>query len=540
MTDPYLNEPIDCLSIGKRTLHCLKKAHLLTIRDLLDADEKGSVLAVNGIGPLMYAEIKEALSPYESPRTESQLSVSSLAQANKTGIIESEMLNDQISFLSNELSTVLAWQKEHIYKLITMKLLHPKVMIQGKMLSNLLEDLSIPRFELMTVFSRVIDSVSISEELDVLFLKVSPRNIDILCQRYGPEGKILEEIADVYDITRERVRQIIENEEEKIYQSAIFNIIGNRNETEKIAFIKMQTALYLAEDLGNKFSMHRWEEQVRGSGLLGQLRSGRDIYNDPLDLFLAACAILDSHRIPEVQLPDNIKEAIRLDAVKQPKITLHQLQIKDNIDKEIKKEIRKHFNYSGGINSIWLAEQFTLDDSQIKEIIDALGYSLIDSNWYIPKGLTNFEFLNHSDAFEHGMRKLFQFCGPLEIESICSAAGHIVSKTNYLVPPPTVMEVILEKRGYNNEEGLWYWDGQIDESLNGGEAIIMECIKQFGPVVTHKQIEDGFAIGGLSFALIHATLRRSPLFESLGRGLYKLRGEAISNKDTPLSTGKEG
>jgi hypothetical protein len=126
---------------------------------------------------------------------------------------------------------------------------------------------------------------------------------------------------------------------------------------------------------------------------------------------------------------------------------------------------------------------------------------------------------------------MLQYCGRLSTDDICCGLRLAVSRTRFPVPPPNVMEEILALYGYQQENKLWYCDEHLNEELSRGERVIKQCIDRHGPVVHHSQLAEAFVESELSFPSLHATLRRSPIFDRIDRGLYKLRGQSVSRQD---------
>ena len=101
---------------------------------------------------------------------------------------------------------------------------------------------------------------------------------------------------------------------------------------------------------------------------------------------------------------------------------------------------------------------------------------------------------------------------------------------SFPVPPPEVMSYLLEEYGYACSDNLFCWNKPVNETLSESETIIMECLKRNGPVVHHAELASEFIRSPLSFAALHPTLQRSPIFEKIDSGLYKLRGAPVTSE----------
>ena len=149
----------------------------------------------------------------------------------------------------------------------------------------------------------------------------------------------------------------------------------------------------------------------------------------------------------------------------------------------------------------------------------------------MPGAVSSNDALGKDDVLHCGLRKMFRYCGPLAVDDICSGVRNVISRTRYPVPPPNVMATVLRTYGYTCTDGLWSWDGAIDGELSAGERAVLDCLQQRGPVVHRAQLVQAFHDTGLPFSQVSPTLSRSPLFERLETGLYKLRGAPVAQRD---------
>ena len=120
--------------------------------------------------------------------------------------------------------------------------------------------------------------------------------------------------------------------------------------------------------------------------------------------------------------------------------------------------------------------------------------------------------------------RCFNTVGPLGIQDIYFGIEHTLVKSEFPKPPVPVLESVLRLFSYSYNSGAWYWDGNKDEELNNGENIIMRTLGEHDGVAHHAQLAAAIVDSPLSFPSLHATLRRSPLFDNFEHSLYKLRG----------------
>lgn len=410
-------------------------------------------------------------------------------------------------------------------------LLHEKLLLGGRTLDEWLSDERFNLYQLPKIYTKVLETICITEELALLTRKLSDRDFQIFVSRYGLTQKTYEEISREIGVTRERVRQILERIERIISGEAKFALTDNIMYSSNIALVRIQTALLLGKERGLDITYGNWSNTIKLSGLLGNWEINKESSFDTIEILIAVCKLLEHEGIYELSIPENLRYAIDLATAKSPNLPAKNLEIIKNLPNTIRREIQRHTRFSGCIQARWLSQEIDYEINQTIEIVTALGYNKIKNDWFIPSKVELFDELPHNEVFEHALRKMTYYCGPLNLENICGGLRHAVSRTRYPVPPPDVMEAILKSRSYTCDDNLFYWDGPVDESLSRGEEIILECLNNNGPVVHHTEIAQAFIDSELSFPSMHATLKRTPIIEKVEVGLYKLRGRKVTIED---------
>ena len=361
--------------------------------------------------------------------------------------------------------------------------------------------------------------------------KVSLRDICIFIDRYGYSPKTYEQIGNSLTISRERIRQLLVRVSQRIIGKVKASLQTKMEFGSNPALARIQTGLLLAKPLGFDITFDTWVDSLINSGLLGSWQISKDFSGNPIELMVSICNLLSQEGFHEFSIPDNLRYAIHLATAESPDIPVRNLQIIKNLPEKIRKEIRRHTHFSGGVQTRWFSREINYELKQIEEILLALGYKHTKNDWFIPGKVVVREELSKSDVLEHSLRKMTQYCGPLNIENICAGMRHSLSRTRYPVPPPEVMKVILNSRGYTMEENLYYWNGSINEELSRGEEIILGCLGNYGSVIHHAEIAQAFIDSELSFPSLHATLNRTPIIEKIDTALYKLRGANVAISD---------
>lgn len=534
------SEYIESLEFTLATFNCLKRIGICTIGDLFNYCNNNDIHDIRGIGEKRYEEIIDKMNNCKVSDTlsiigENSITVNKISKTeNVYGKIDSISNSNEIKeklkntyIYERTLRETIHHQREIIRKQIQMRLLHLNVKISGDSLKNHLKSDISERLDCSEMYFKIIKDISITDELIFLLSNISSRNLSILVIRHSFSRVTLQVIAETFNITRERVRQIISKNEATIYNK-VSKILSMNTGCPDIPLIRMQTALLYAQELGEDITYEKWSNHLIQSGLLGNSEIKNAERHSPLELFLSICNLLSKKHVCEFNIPENLKFAISLAADNKPKTPAKALMIIMDLSKEVKNQVHRHACFTGSVNLRWLSHEFNYSMNKTKDILNALGYKQINKDWFYYDRLRKRKTLNKRDTLEHTLRKMIQYCGPLDVGNLCSGLRHAVSRTRYPVPPPVVLQIILEKIGYSYEEGLWFWDGEIDEPLNQGEQLIFTCLKEKGSVVHHSELAQAFIESKLSFASLHATLKRTPLIERFDYALYKLRGLKVS------------
>lgn len=510
-------DSIDALQLNIRVQRSLIRSGIKTIEDLTNAIDMGKIQTIHGLGDKGLDEISIRLSQV----TVSRPNIVTERSSSENTISPSIPVTEP-KFMS--LNQVLDLQKKIIAKYISIGLLHQDAIISGKSIRQWIEigEISGSNHEqIVRVFGLVLEeSFNLSEELCLIFEGMSPNHINILIGRYGYAKKTLEIIGKENGVTRERVRQIGVKLERDM--DMIIRLLPN--------FLRIQSALLIAGDMGSDITFNKWKDVIISSGLLGRQKIRLDVSIDPFEATYAICNLV-SDTIQELVIPDNLLNAIQLALAGQSNAPARITQIRQKLPKEMRKIILRHSKFSGAIDAKWLSQETKTDFVKMQEIVQALGFVPIQDNWYAQPNERINDDISHHHVFHQALRKMFQYCGPLPIEEACSAIRHAVSRTSYPTPPPPVMREILLLNGYKLEDNLFFWEGKFDAKLPSSETLILECVRKKGGVVHHAELAQTFLDNGLSFPSLHATLRRSTLFQRIETGLYKLRGSTITSQD---------
>lgn len=443
---------------------------------------------------------------------------------------ESTMKKDEIP------EQVIKRQSQLVRKQLSKGLLHEDAIIAEKPIKDWLAGIeTIESNSVYEVLATILgSSLNICEEIEFFLNQISGQyRLTVLLSTYGLEPKNLRQTGEELGLSRERVRQI----RSELKDKAIF--ISNLK--TKPVLHRMQSALLIAGDSGFNITYEQWAQRIQSSGLVGDWTSQGFVGTDAVEVLIATCNLLADCQIHWLQMPENLQYAVQLAAEGKPHVPAKIPHARDTLPDKVKRLINRHTKFSGGVYVKWLSQESDRKLEEIKDILQGLGYRVLSKDWFAPHQIS------YSDAFHRCLRKMFQYCGCLDIDDICAGIRHGISRSGasvpaYLaskdtdrsvfpVPPPKVMAEILRISGYQCNDKLYYWADTNDENLSNGETIIMSCLEQTGPVLHHTELIQSFIESDLSVPSLHATLQRTPLFHTIGFGLYKLRGQEVTHQD---------
>jgi hypothetical protein len=492
---------------------------------LIELVESGSLIGVYNIGQKSVEEVKDAL-------TQVQLVEELPSETQLESAPESERVKRAKTPIPP--SDVIEWQSQLIKKQISAGLLHEQAKIGGEPISSWLSGIHNvhPCRAYETMANIIGGALNVCEELAFLLSDFTRKDYhQILNSRYGYEAETLEEIGSEIGVTRQRVRQIGEKLQTQIGAKVTRAVNDSYVSADGPALLRMQTALLVAEDMGLQITFEKWKDRILSSGLVGSWNSDRYSNFDAVETLIAVCNLLDDSDTQDLNAPANLQYAIGLAVSGTPELPAKVAYIRKTLPKETAKLVSRHAGYCGGVHAKWLSQEIGIDIPETHDILKALGYRIALDNWFIPQANRDRCKAEAKDAFNRAVRKMLQYCGPLSTNDICSGLRLYVSRTRFPVPPPKVMEEILRINRYELEDGFWQWNGKMDEDLSGGEVVIRNCFEQHRPVVHHSELAEAFVDSDLSFASLHATLRRSPIFDRIDTGLYRMRGVSVTSQD---------
>ena len=523
-------DPIEKMNLSEHSFNALRRVGIRTVGEVLHLIGSIRLKTIRELGAKCILEIMEILTQV---KIFNDSDARWLSSSMWNGLVV-KILNDskvEIKRRKDEIpDQVVRWQSELVGKQLSKGLLHEDTIIAEKSIKEWLSEIkTIENNCVYEVLEAILgSSLNICEEIELL-LNSTPiqYRMTILFSMYGSETKTLAKTGEELGLSRERVRQIRNEFKDKV--TSIINL------KTKPALLRMQSALLIAGDLGLDITYKGWEQRIRSSGLVGDWTSQDFVGADAVEIMVAICNLLIDCKIHWLQMPENLEYAVQLATEGKPNIPAKILHALETLPDEVKRLINGHTKNSGGVHVRWLSQESGMELKEIKDILQWQGYKTLSEDWFV----SNPSQTSYHDVFHRCLRKMFQYCGPLNIDDVCAGLRHLLSRKHVVlsrrrefpVPPPDVMAEIVSIHSYKCKDELYYWDGAYDENPNEGETIIMDCLEQIGPVLHHSELVHAFIESDMSFPLLHATLNYSPLFDRIEYGLYKLRGKKVIYQD---------
>jgi hypothetical protein len=371
--------------------------------------------------------------------------------------------------------------------------------------------------EAYTALSKIIlQSNTIADELQGLLKGLDDKRLHILIRRFGFRRETLGDIARDEGISRERVRQLGKMMRITVLQN--FNSYPNT---------RLQTAIHIARDMGDDFTVDHWKNVIIRAGLVGNLTSEDSQF---MKLMIALCN-LACEEFQEFSLPENVVDSIKASELTGRVISARSSTLLKKLSKESRKLIKRQTNFSGAASVQYLSGQLRINANTVVEILEILGYRKVTPSWCAFSISSPPSDLNKQHVMFFAVKKMLVVCGALPASEIHIGLKHALRRSGFPAPPTDVLDLILLSYGFERLEDLWAWRGEQDVSPSEGEWIVLDCIAKNGLIVHHAEIASAFMDAGLSYPAVSKTLTHSPLFAKVAQGLYRALGTVYTAED---------
>lgn len=430
---------------------------------------------------------------------------------------ELTLLATQIIQFASDTSAVLSnyfgnWT-QIIKKQIEKGKFHKDAVFAGKPLKQWIQDDNFEISRDLTLIQSFYQSIKgnfLSEELVLLFNSISERNFTIFSEYYSDNTPTLEDLGNTYQVTRERIRQIIRSVKNKLYSNFTQN-----------EFILLKSSFLYAKDLGDNLSINEWNSILRNKGLITEEDYERqDSIICLLTLIRSNTSILTkiTKITPDLQLLSGLSYDLTIGNAKKT-LNLSQQQIRS---------VLRKVSFTGGIYSVDAQEKLGLINENLSRILEQIGLYEAIPNWFTIK---NKEVIHARWPLLNTTLQIIQYCGPLELQIVCDGIRRSIQRHYDAVAPPKVIEKHLEILGFTCTDGIINNNKNIipEVKLSSSEELFLELYKSKGPVLHFQEIIDAFNTNDLSMSSATTkVLPHSPIVQKIDVGLYTLRGRNVT------------
>lgn len=424
--------------------------------------------------------------------------------------------NQDISKVIKELITV---ECKKLSSRLETGLLHPSVQHNGRELKTWAQVSSIPTDkEEQPLYLKhlmcINENNSIASELNIILSEGEPRQIDILLQR--SQDKTLEEVGGYYNLSRERVRQIMERFVSKVW-----------NKAAQQPCLYVRSAILWAEELGEQLSAESWRKALEKRNILGVL-SIEAFVELPYSVstFDILVALLRSPELTKTKSTFEIPTDLQF-ALSTGNLPIGVQKAIKQTPRKIMRQLLRKARFMGGIRVKDVCEALSLDENIARGVLENEGFEELMEGWYTFAFGAEIE----NSPIENAGLKMIEACGPLEFSIFMDGLRRHVSRYNLTLAPVKVVERILKVLGFELEDNIVKWKGMLPEILTESDKAFIEATSNYGPVVSFYEVVQTFLENNLSLPSATRVLDQSPIVEKLDVGFYKLRGITVTWED---------
>lgn len=547
--------PVEHLDLSIRSKNALIRAKVLTALEVQRLIETNALADVYSIGPLAAGEIEECMKSLFETQGSGKLSGQArlfndvksaefiipdnyldnlpidildeelggdllarlkLAHIEKFGELAnlSRTVSGFIQNAASSLNRLIKHQKEILQTKIEKGQLHPQAQYRGRSIQawlNTSPKSPDEQFKLLKLLSQANETASLTDELSSLFARVSDRDFQIYIN-YFEGTSTLEKIGKQMEITRERVRQITSKVATKLWDRV------NQNPS-----LYLQSAILLAQDLGDQLSLQLWEQQLQQRNLINS-----KIIRQSITSFDLLCRLLRSgskaNNPPKIEMGEGLSLILNSPS----NLSLSLIKNIEAMPRKAKREIQRRISLVGGVHLTEASEILDVVPQEAADILKYLGFKEVMLDWYT---IASGDFTTRWPILKAGFA-MMEACGPLEFDLFCDGLRRYISRFYEVLAPPAVIKAHLETLGFELEEDFVCWPETPTGYLADSDKCFIEAVNKYGPIVTFLEVLDTFQDNGFSMpSATSRVLPQSPIVEKVEFGLYKLRGQSHTWED---------
>jgi hypothetical protein len=531
---------ISCLYLPNRIYYTLRRAGIITVSQLVETINNGSIHEVRNLGKISYQKILESLQKHfpefdiladsnqknSHPLREKQNQFETKLATNlfldnepreikryASAIIEAveqyvRFNNEVPETLQNELKRIIQLLKDSIITEISGSGFLEDPKFQDGFIRYLTDITSTQKkteIEKVKLLIKLQSHHGLKDSIEGLYAELTDREINLFL-KYTLGDETLEILGRSEGVTRERIRQIITNAVKKLIQAM---------ESEPMAFI------YIAIEIGNKLkefiTKDSYLAKLINSGLIEKPDDGEQVF----DKFLAL--IINQRTAKKIgNVPGSFQSLLTGEEFKKTK----QDAILATLPRDGLKALRRQISYTGGIQKEDLIQLLEIDKAQLSLVVSALKLTEVISDWLtydVPEENPEKEPLIRVGILLH------RCCGALSTQSFLEGLQRSVSRHYSNLSPNPVVLHYLQMNGFQIVNSTISYSGSAHVVIPKAEALALEIFKKHGPVVTTQQVCSEFQANGYSISMATSkVLPQSPIIEKISQGYYIIRGTDVN------------
>lgn len=393
---------------------------------------------------------------------------------------------------------------------IDQKTLSPNALIESTALCDFLDWVPADDSEKskkIRLLSRVYEEKSLTHEINRLTDRLTARQREFLLD-YSLQGLTLEEIAKKQPepVTRERIRQVLKGATTKLQEGL-----------EASLKVYLSTALEVAKDMGTSLSRDGWKAELIERKIL--LDSEEDYQS--FDFFCALLKHKDTSRAI-FGIPENVTTILTAPRA----IPVYVTNFLNKGKKKEQRELMRNVRFTGGVAKEHARQILGCALEETSGILNSMNLTEVIPGWFTLAG--ELGLAKSTPLFRAGLI-MMQACGPLPFESFCDGLRRYISRHFEALAPAEVVGSMLKSFGFNIEKNMVSYEGEERVIIEGSEKLLLELLKEKGPVLNFQEMVEFYLDKGISSATPTTRIMPdSPIIERIDQGLYKLRGRAVT------------
>ncbi len=527
---------ISCLYLPNRIYYTLRRAGIITVSQLVEAINNGSIHEVRNLGEISYQKILKSFQKHfpeldifadshqnhlyplkkDKSQFETKLAANLVLDEEPRDIkryatavieiVEQTVKSNNVipENLQNELKRIIQLLIDSIIKEVAESGLFENQSFKAsfsKYLTDIANTKQKSETEKIKLLIKLQGHHGLKDVVEGLYAGFTERDTNLFI-KYTLENETYESLGQSVGITRERVRQIVDKVSNKLVQA-----IAN----EPTIFLSL--AIEQGKDLREFNARNSYLVKLIDSGLIEESKDTEYVF----DKFSAL--IINKEIAKRIS---NVPESLKLVLTKGKLRTTHEDAILSTLPRDGLKALRRQISYTGGIQKEDLIQLLEIDKAQLSLVVSALKLTEVISDWLtydVPEKNPEKEPLIRLGMLLH------QCCGALSTQSFLEGLQRSVSRHYPNLSPVPVVLHYLQMNDFQVINSKVSYSGPTKVDIPKAEALVLEIFKKHGPVVTTQQVYDEFQENGYTkYMASSKVLPQSPIIEKISQGYYALRG----------------